>query len=130
MHPVVGAIARDDDRALEGAHHLPVVPHQLDGGVHAVTAAAGQEDLRVRHGRQSRDAIGEIKGGSRGEIAEGRVPGDRRHLTGDRVRDLRAPVTDVAVPQRCRGIEVAATLLIGHTRALTRGQNEVVASDD
>ena len=119
VHAVVGVRARDDRRPLGAPHLRPVAPHELDGGIDRIGAAAGEEDLGIGHGCEGRQTLRQIEGRASRQVAERGVRRQRRHLLGNGVGDARASVADVAVPQSRRGIEVAAAAHIGDVCAFT-----------
>ena len=60
VHPVIGLLAPDQDRALRLlADELPVAARHLRGGVDRVGAAAREEHLRARHRGERGHAVGE-----------------------------------------------------------------------
>ena len=122
VHAVVGLLAPDQHGALGLCAQLPVPAGHLRGGVDRVRAPAGEEDLRALDRCERRHALGERLGGSVREVAECGVRGELAHLGGDRIRDLGASPTDVAVPERGRGIEVAATGVVDRRRRPRRGR--------
>ena len=88
MHPVVRALAAEQDRALGLPDELPVAPRHLRRGVDRVGAAARQEHPAVGHGASDATRSASSDAG-RFEVAEGRVRRERAHLGGGRVGDVR-----------------------------------------
>ena len=126
MHAVVGVGSRDDLLPVRLPDHVPVATHQFDRRVHGVTAAAGEKHLGVWHRCHLDQAISEVDGGSRGEIAEVGISRDLGHLPGHGFADLGASMSDVAVPETRGGIEVVAAILAAHSAAVSASDNETI----
>ena len=62
-------------------------------------------------------------------VAEDVVSGERAQLRADRVRDLRAPVTDVREPEAGGGVEVLAAVGVPDPAALAADEDELVPVD-
>ncbi len=110
MHPVVGAFAPDQDRSVRLPDERPEPANDLGRGVDRIRAAAGQEHLSVGHRRQPGDPLRQRFRWRVGQVTEGRVRGELRHLPPDGLGDLGPPVPDVAEPQAGGRIEVSVPL--------------------
>jgi hypothetical protein len=117
VHPLRRAVV-----GVEGAG-------DLRRGVDGVAAAGAQEDLAAGLGRERAEAVGELERGAVGVVAERAVRVERAQLARDGVRDLRATVPEVRVPQRGGRVEVAPALLVPHPDALGAGEHELRAGD-
>lgn len=91
---------------------------ELDGGVHGLGAAAGQEDPAAGDRGQRDEPISELLDGGVRELLEAVVGLQLLHLLGHGVGDLFAPVTDVAVPEGGEPIDVPPPVLFPDGRAL------------
>ena len=115
---MVRVLARDD-RVLVGlADRAPVGARQLRGRVDRLAAARGEEDLRAVEREQPDHACGELLGLRRREAVVRLVRGERAHLLGGGVRELRAPVADVRVPERPGDVDQRVAGVVPHRRPL------------
>ena len=109
VHPVVGLLPADQDRAVRLAEELPVVTGHLGRGVDRVGSAAREEHLGVGNGGDRGHPVGELEGHRNHDVAEGGVGRQLRHLRRGRLADLAPAPADVAVPEGRGRIEVAAS---------------------
>jgi hypothetical protein len=129
VRAVVGVGAADQVGPLGAALEGPVLARELAGGVDRVAAAEAQEELRILHGSEGGDAIGELERRRVREVAERLVGLERPQLARDRLDDLLAPVADVAVPEARRPVQVALAGGIPDVNALAAGDHQLVPCD-
>ena len=126
-HAVIGALARDDDRAVRLTDQAPVAAGELGGALDRLGAAAREEDDRLLHRGDRRDPLREIEGRPRRDVAVGGVRCDLHELGVRRVRDLLTAPTHVAVPEARGGVQVAPALLVPEPDALGSVDHELAA---
>ena len=114
---VVGALAEHDHVLGALALVAPVLPRHLDGGLHRLAAAEGEEDVVEVAGRQLGDLGGELDGRLVGDL-EDVVDRQLLHLRLDGVVDLGAAVADVDGPQAGEGVDVLVALGVVDDAAL------------
>ena len=127
---MVGPAARQDDGALGLPDLVEVTAGELRRGVDRVGAPAREEDLAVRHRRQSRQAVGQVEHRAGREVAEHVVGVQLLELCRRCLRDLGTPVADVRVPEARRRVEVAPARLVPDVAALAPVDDELVTVDD
>ena len=130
MHPVVGLLSPDQDRAIGFTDELPVVAGHLGRRVDRVGAAAREEDLGIGDRGETRDSIGELEGHRDHDVAEVGVRRQLRHLGRRRLADLPPAPTDVAVPEGCGRIEVALPLDVPDVAAFATVEDELASRHD
>jgi len=91
---------------------------QLDGAVHGLGSAAGEEHPAVRHRCQLHQSIGELVGGRVTEPVEAVVSLQRTDLYRDGLGNFGPAVSYVAVPQGRHGVDVAAAVDVPYQRPL------------
>ena len=106
VRAVVGVAPRDDHRALRLADERPVAAHDLRRRVNRLAAAAAEEHCRVRHGRESGEALRQFERGLVRLVAEDVVCRERAELLGDRIGDLGPAVADTREPEPGRRVDV------------------------
>ena len=100
---------RDEDlRLLAPAAQLPVAADQLQRRLVRLGAGVAEDHVVQRAGRELREARGEADRGLGGGVEEGRIEGDRLHLLGDGVGDLRAAIAHVRAPEAGEPVEELA----------------------
>ena len=115
---VVGIPAADELDSTGFAHPLEIGAAQLDGRLHRLGAAAGEERSRQVAGGDLgnllRQANGRLGGGAQGHVRQ------LEHLLVGGVGDLLAAVSDVFEPQARHCVNVGIALYIGDPDSLAR----------
>src|SRR6185437_13847894 len=114
----VGDVARDDLGLERVARDLVVLARQLDGGLHGLGAAAGEEDAVQVAGSEIGDARREL---DRARVRVGPV-GVEAQLLGllcPGLDDVGTAVADVDAEQRRETVEIALSVLVVDVTALT-----------
>jgi hypothetical protein len=123
---VVGEVARDDLRLAVLAAELPVLPGELDGGLHGV-ATAGREEHPVQvAGGVFGQSAGQGHGRFVGERPDREV-GERLGLVAGGLGQLTAAVPDLHREQAGQPVEIALARLVVDVAALAAGDDRYVA---
>ena len=124
---MVGVVAAQEYGATGVAGGAMTGARQLQRAVDRLGAGEREQHARVWNRLQLHQQLGEPLLGTVREAGERVVGGHLLHLSGDRVRDLTAPVADRAVPQRRGAIQVDVSVGVPQAAALAAHYLEEVA---